>query len=376
MTAIGVDPPRHGPRRSLAGLLASPRFQDWAARFPLTRPFVRRDGERMFDLLAGFCHSQALCAAVELGLLERLLDGPEGTAALARACRVPEPRMAVLLRALAATGLLRETRAGWRPTRLGAALSGVPGLAEMISHDRVLYRDLADPVAFFRGETRTELSQFWPYVFGAGAARDPDQAARYSRLMSETQGLVAGETLRAVSLRGVRRLMDVGGGTGAFLERAGERHPQMLLRLVDLPAVAEGARTRLEAAGMAERAEIVPTSFRDGPLPPGADAISLVRVLYDHADETVAALLARCREALEPGGLLVVSEPMAGAARPERAADGYFALYTLAMGTGRVRSAARIGAMLSEAGFVDVRHRRTHRPFVTGVVTARRGTAD
>ena len=38
----------------------------------------------------------------------------------------------------------------------------------MIAHHDVLYRDLADPVAFFRGETDTELARFWPYVFAAG----------------------------------------------------------------------------------------------------------------------------------------------------------------------------------------------------------------
>ncbi len=77
--------------------------------------------------------------------------------------------MAVLLKAGAAIGLLAKRRDDtWTLTRRGAALATVPGLAGMIRHHAVLYRDLADPVAFFRGETETELAAFWPYVFVPG----------------------------------------------------------------------------------------------------------------------------------------------------------------------------------------------------------------
>jgi demethylspheroidene O-methyltransferase len=50
----------------------------------------------------------------------------------------------------------------------------------------------------------------------------------------------------------------------------------------------------------------------------------------------------------------------------------YFALYTLAMQTGQTRSPSRIAALLKAAGFEDIAIPRTHRPFVTSVVTARK----
>jgi demethylspheroidene O-methyltransferase len=357
---------------SLARLAASPGFQSWAARFPLTKGLVRREGDAMMDLVAGFVHSQALAALVEFGTLSAIVDSPRTTDALARLAGAPPDRMQVLLRAAAALGLIRARKGRWHATVRGAALAGVPGLPQMIRHHAVLYRDLADPAAFFRGETDTELARFWPYVFGAGAAEDPDRAARYSALMADSQALVAEDTLAAVSLKGVRCLMDVGGGTGAFLAAAGHRWPDLRLRLVDLPAVVPGATARFAAEGLADRTEIVPLSFRDAPLPDNADAISLVRVLYDHADTTVRDLLAKAHVALPPGGRLIVSEPMAGGDRPDRAGDAYFAPYCLAMGTGKARSAAEIAALLAEAGFSDVRALRPARPYVTSVVTARR----
>lgn len=356
-------------RFRLSSLIARPSFQAWAARFPLTRPFVRQQGAALFDLVAGFCHSQILQAFVAFDLPTTLLTTPATTADLARKSEVPEPRMTVLLRGAAALGLVRERRGLWRLTTQGAALAGVPGLQQMILHHAVLYRDLSDPVGFFRGTTTTELADFWPYVFGAGAAADPAQARTYSRLMSDSQALVAADTLDMVNLSGVTRLMDVGGGTGAFLAAAATRHAGLAVDLFDLPAVTPEARARFETAGMGDRLTVHSGSFRDDPLPRGADAISLVRVLYDHADATVAQLLRSAFAALPPGGRLIVSEPMTGGRGPERAGDAYFALYCMAMRTGRARSQNEIAAMLRSAGFTDIRTPRARRGFITSVVS-------
>ncbi len=351
-------------------LVASSGFQSWASQFFLTRGTARREGEAMFDLVAGFVHSQVLMALVELGVLESLRDGPLTVKALAHRHRLSPDRMEILTRAASALDLLSRKGERVALTRRGAALLGVPGLQAMIRHHRVLYRDLENPVAFLRGETRPELAGFWPYVFGPGAEIDPEDAERYSDLMADSQALVAEETLRAVSLRETKALLDVGGGTGVFLAAAAKRNPQLKGTLFDLPAVAGQAAARFARDGLEDRLTAVPGSFRTDPLPAGADTISLVRVLYDHSDETVESLLAAVFAALPAGGRLIVSEPMSGGDRPDRATDTYFALYTLAMGTGRTRSADRIAELLRGAGFTGIRGHRTHRAFVTGVVSA------
>ncbi|ARU02943.1 methyltransferase [Yoonia vestfoldensis] len=375
MADAAVSVPVSGPEcdrqnaSRLTRLLAAPSFQKWAARFPLTRRFVRSEGAAMFDLVAGFCHSQVLYALVALDIPKALLAHELSLSVLAQQGRMPPERMAVLLSAAMALGLLKQRKSGlYALTTRGAALAGVPGLAGMIMHHDVLYRDLSDPVAFFRGEVDTELAAFWPYVFGAGAATDPANAARYSQLMADSQRLVADDTLAAVDFRGVARLMDVGGGSGAFLAAVGAAYPGLGMTLFDLPAVVPAAQDRFAAAGMADRVQIVPGSFRDQPLPRGADMISLVRVLYDHSDDTVVDLLAAAHAALPPGGRIVISEPMTGGAVPHRAGDAYFALYCMAMRTGRARSADRIATLLQLAGFSNLRLPRPARPFITSVV--------
>ena len=94
--------------------------------------------------------------------------------------------MTILLRAAVALKLLRSKGGGrFALSKTSAALLGVPGLSDMIRHNDVLYRDLSDPAAFFRGETQTELADFWPYVFGG--EMEPQAAQTYSDLMARSQ---------------------------------------------------------------------------------------------------------------------------------------------------------------------------------------------
>ena len=377
MSDIGLVGPKPTPRRStlrqkFLNLAASRAFQSWAARFPLTRAITRNEGEAMLDLMAGFVHTQSLRALIEFRVLDILMDGPVTLEDLASTTQVPSDRLRVALNATVALGILRLKNDTYDLTRRGAALTGVPGLADMIRHHDVLYRDLADPAAFFRGETETELARFWPYVFGAGAADDPDTAQRYSQLMTDSQTLVAEETLQALSLKDTKHLMDVGGGTGAFLRHALTATPGLQATLFDLPAVVTAADQAFKAAHLSNRVTIRPGSFRDESLPTGADTISLVRVLYDHADDTIAALLQNAYDALPSGGRIIISEPMTGGATPTKAGDAYFAVYTLAMDTGRTRSIDEIARALANAGFAKITAPKTNRSFITSVVTAKK----
>lgn len=363
--------PRPPPARPealgfLTRLALSPRFHRLAAKVPGLRWKARREGEELFSILSGFVQSQALVALVEARVLHFLAAGPMETDDLSRRCAIQPAPLAVLLKAGAALKLLRQDRRGrWHLAPRGAAFLAVPGLEPMVRHHHVLYGDLADPLAFFRGQTETQLAGFWPYVFGPLAQEDAGLAARYSRLMAESQVLVAEDTMRLVNLTPRRHLLDVGGGTGAFLAEVGKVHPGLTLSLFDMPAVLAAVPPSLR-----DRLRLCPGDFRADPFPEGSDTISLIRVLYDHSDASVISLIAKVFNALPSGGMILVSEPMSGGAHPDRATDVYFAIYTLAMRTGRTRSPAEIAAVLAAVGFHGIRVRPGDRPFVTSAVTA------
>jgi demethylspheroidene O-methyltransferase len=357
-------------------LLASPRFQRWAASFPLTRPIAARRARHLFDLCAGFVYSQVLLACIQLRLFPILAEGPSSLAELARRLDLSVSAARRLLRAAETLDLV-ERRSGdvFGLGSQGAALLGNPGISAMVEHHTMLYADLADPVGLLRGERRrTELGGYWSY---AGADRPSglteELVADYTTLMSESQALIAGDVLDAFSLRDYGCLLDIGGGDGAFVSAVAARWPHLRLELFDLPPVAARARERFAREGLGDRAEVHGGDMMTDPLPQGADIVSLVRVMHDHDDDSALTILRAAHRALVPGGTLMVAEPMSGTPGAEPVGEAYFGFYLLAMGSGRPRTPAELESMLRTAGFSEIRRRRTRRPLLTSLITARPG---
>lgn len=355
--------------------LASSRFQRWAAMLPFTRPIARRQARALFDLCAGFVYSQVLLACVRLRLFDVLAGSPCAPAVVAERTGLSPGAAERLLRAAAALGLVAPRRGGrFGLGVLGAALRGNPALGPLIEHHALLYADLQDPVALLRGERPAgALAGFWPYAgTDRPAALPSDGVVPYSALMAASQSFIAAEILDAYPMRQHRCLLDVGGGAGVFLAAAAERWPKLRLMLADLPAVAALAQARFDELGLRDRAVAHALDFLVDPLPNGADLVSIVRVLHDHDDAAVLAILQAAHRALPIGGTLLVAEPLAGTPGAEPVGDAYFGFYLLAMGSGRARTVAEIGSLLMAAGFDRGRSLPTRLPLLTQVIAARR----
>ena len=349
-------------------VLASARFQRFALRFPLTRPVARRRARDLFDLVAGFTYSQILAACVETKLFDLLADAPQDAATIATRLGLPIPGAERLLRAAAALALVEPIGSRWTLGTRGAAMRGNPGIAEMVAHHHLLYADLADPVALLRrGGGCGALAGLWRYAGEPGSGNAAD-VATYSALMAASQPIVAAQVIDAYPFHRHRRLLDVGGGEGGFLDAVGTRTPDLALGLFDLPAVCARAKGRLAAAGSAARIQVHGGDFLVDPLPHGYDVVSLIRVLHDHDDVPALRLLRNIRAALPPGGALLIAEPMARTRGAEPAGDAYFGFYLLAMGSGRPRSREEIVLMLHDAGFSSTRILRTALPLTVGAI--------
>ncbi|MFN3287361.1 MAG: methyltransferase [Sphingomonadaceae bacterium] len=353
-------------RARLLRLIARPDFQQRAAAHPLLRPFARRRARALFAQVSGFTTSWALAAAEATGLLDRLADGPVDEAVLAARLGLPADGVRTLLEAARAAGLVRALGTDrWALDEAGAALAGNPGARAMIAHHRLLWADLADPLAVLRRPGGGELARLWTYA-GDGAAPEAGPAAAYSRLMALTQPLVAHQALAAWDFARHRAILDVGGGEGAFLEAVAAAAPDARLALFDLPEVAARARERLAPLG--GRVAVHAGDLRRDPLPGGFDCVTLVRILHDHDDAQAAAIAAAAVRALAPGGTLLVVEPMGGDDADGRAVAGYFLPYLRAMGAGRPRRAHETATMLRAAGLVRVQQWPTPMPLIAGLL--------
>lgn len=360
-------------------LLADTAFRARIQRWPFARRIARRRARDLFSINVGFINSQVLAALLELKLLDRLNDGPASSDTLARELDLDATRLERLLEAGAVLDLTEpRSRGRWGLGPQGAVLASDPGLLAMSLHHRALYADLAEPVQLLReAPPATELSRLWPYaVSGQPQAIGPEETERYTELMAASQRMIAEQVLGAFDFSPFRRLLDIGGGSGAFLAAVGEAHPELGLGLFDLPGVIPHARDRLEAAGLVGRMTLHGGNFHEDPLPAGYDLVSLVRIVHDHDDDPVQNLLEKVFEALPPGGTVLVAEPLTGKSDRNGLVGNYFRFYLMAMGSGRPRTRRELRQALKTAGFRRIRGHRTDIPLICSVLSARKPDGD
>lgn len=361
-------------RSAISRLTANPSFRSWAARSPFTRAISRRQTQSLFDICAGFVYSKVLEAFLTTGAFDALKRGPLSLPDIARQTRLEIQMADRLMRAAAALGLARCLGDDMYSLGMnGAAMVDNPGVIAMIRHHKDFYRDLEDPLALLRGDIGdTRLNQCWAYLSPDRAETlTPGMATDYSEIMAQSQIMISEIVTASFDFTRYKRILDVGGGTGVFLQHVAAAAPKAELTLFDLPQVADLARDRLNALDLSKRIQAVGGDFVSGNLPANQDLITLVRVAYDHPDSTVGPLLKSCREALAPKGALIIAEPLSGSPTPQKTGDAYFGFYLLAMGSGKTRRFGEHEVLLKQAGFKDVEYIKTTQPALAGIVIAR-----
>jgi SAM-dependent methyltransferase len=166
----------------------------------------------------------------------------------------------------------------------------------------------------------------------------------------------APEVVAAIKPGRARRLLDVGGGSGTYTLAFLAAVPEMRATLFDLLPVIEMAQKRVRAAGVEDRASLVPGDFYKDPLPPGHDLALLSAIIHQNSNEENRALYRRIHQALDPGGRIVVRDHVMSSDRTAPLEGAMFAVNMLA-GTrgGSTYTYDEIADGLAAAGFDRIR---------------------
>jgi demethylspheroidene O-methyltransferase len=363
----------------LERLYASPRLYSFSLTNPFTRWVTRRRTQKLFDLMAGFVHTQVMLGCIRLDLFKMLHQAPADLQQIAARVNMPAPVLQRLLLSAVSLGLLEcrsQSRYGLGP--LGVPLATHDGIAAMIEHNHLLYADMQDPVGFLNNAWQGDMAAYWPYAHDAQAATRAaqDKFSRYSDLMAASQGFVVEEILSSYFFDEHQCVLDVGAGKGRFACDMAAHAPHLKVKLFDLPPVLELAKNNVQQRGMSERMSFYPGSFLHDELPQGADLVTLVRVAHDHPDDVVKQLLQKIHAALPLGGVLLLAEPMAQTMSASQSgsaqADAYFHFYLLAMGAGRLRTPEELMRLMAEAGFGQIEHLPNAMPIHAQLIVARK----
>ncbi|WP_432907160.1 methyltransferase [Micromonospora matsumotoense] len=331
----------------------------------------------LMSLVAGVWGFKTLAVGVEFGLFTRLAGGRTVTVAeVAAEFGLDERPADLLLSASASLGLLDKVGDGYRNSALAEQflVEGQP----YYFGAQVRYSDLRTYLPWHRvGEAlRGNRPLTWDpqqqdSLFDTA---DPELITQFWDAMFATSRFTARALADAYDFGAHRRLLDVGGGAGAFPIEFCHRLPQLRATILDLPHVCARAEERIAEAGLTGRIDAVAGDFLADPaLPEGHDVILLSMILHDWDEPTNRALLARCHAALPPGGVVVVCELLLNDERtgpPEAALMGMNMLVETE--GGKNYSGAEYAAWLADAGFVDVRTVPFEAPGANGAVLARR----
>jgi 2,7-dihydroxy-5-methyl-1-naphthoate 7-O-methyltransferase len=282
-----------------------------------------------------------------LRIAEHISAGTTKVDQLATAAGCDPAALARVLRHLAVKGIFRESAAG--EFALTDAARGLldPALRIGLDLDGFGGR-MAGAWSSLLAAVRTGRSAYHD-VFGepfwADLDAHPDIAASFDALMGpEGHGAPDPDVLVTGDWQAVRRVVDVGGGTGALLAAILRVRPDVHGTLVDLPRTVARSGPVFAAAGVTDRVTLAGQSFFD-PLPAGADLYLLKSVLADWPDPEATALLCRCAEAARPAGRVVIVSGV----HPDTSTGGGDLLMMVLLG-GRHRSITEFRDLAREAG--------------------------
>jgi hypothetical protein len=330
------------------------------------------------ELSFRFAEFKTLAAALELDLFSRL-SGTKGTTAaeLAVTLGTAERPAEMLLTGCAALGLLRKTAGRYRnaplaeqflvrgrPYYFGGAVAmldqrlyaGWARLAEAVRRNRPTTWDPDRQASLFDGADAAMLAHFWEAMHSISTS-------------------TAAALAKAVDFRRFTRLLDVGGGSGAFDIELCRRYRRLRATVYELPHVAEIAAGKIAAAGLGDRVQTAPGDFfADPAYPAGHDAILLSLIMHDWSPEDDRRILQKCHDALPSGGAVIICELLVN---DDKTGPLPAALMSLNMlietKGGRNYTAAEYRGWLADVGFRKIRTVRFRGPGADAAVIGYKG---
>ena len=296
----------------------------------------------------------ALTAAiVHLDLFTALADNPADLPSICRRFSIHPRPATTLCTLLVANGLLRRDVDGIlhvTDTAREFLVSGSPFDA------RPYYASIAEKpgVADFLTVLRTDRPANWPGEEGEAdwhAAMRTESFAESFTAAMDCRGRVLGSGL-AAALTGTapRRLLDVGGGSGAYAIAVALAFPEARATVLEASPVDRIARRTISAAGLDGRIDVVTADMFADPWPADHDTHLFSNVLHDWNEADCRRLLEKSVAALPHGGRLLIHDMLLD---DDKSGPLWAAEYSVLLTTvtqGRLYSAAEIGDWLADLG--------------------------
>jgi SAM-dependent methyltransferase len=319
---------------------------------PLNQKAPNPSHELPEDLLLtirGFQESRAILTAIELNIFAAVGDGATANQVATKIATHPRATD-MLLNALTAMGMLTKTGAIFHATPVTARFFG--GTSPDDARAAMMHTVNLWP----RWSTLTDCVRSGTSVARQESAeRAGDWTESFIAAMHHYAQSRAPYVVQAVGVQGLHKMLDIGGGSGAYSIAFAQANPSLQVELLDLPDVLPIAQRHITQAGLAHRIKTRPGDLRTDPFGQSFDLILISAICHMLGPNENRDLLKRAHAALAPNGRVVLSDFILEA---DKASPKHAALFALNMlvGTrdGSAYSENEYAEWLREAGFHNV----------------------
>lgn len=311
---------------------------------------------RIFELASAHYVARCLHVVAGAGVADHMDDAPRSAVDIAAASGVDADSLERMLRLLSTHGVFRRNGAGWSHSPASTLLrsdhpESMRAFAAMLG-DGVNWKSLeALDHSLKTGETAAK--KVHPKGIWGWYAEHPAEGRQFDAAMTaKSQGDIA-LLLAALDMRGVKTIVDVGGGRGHFLRAILDANPGVDGILFDQPEVVARAVDH-------PRMKKLAGDFFKRDLPP-ADLYLMSQIIHDWADAESILILGNIRAAAPKGARLIVYElslPEGPEPHPAKTLD----VLMLTITGGRERTPAQYGALFRKSGWTDEGVVRTSGP--------------
>jgi acetylserotonin N-methyltransferase len=329
------------------------------------------DDRQIWDLWLAGAYQGTIVAADDAGIFASLAEQPATIEELAERLDYDVRATGIVLRLLAALRLTVARGGVYQLTdtaRLYLVKSSPfywgPMMRVAVSE---WHRDTALAKLEQKGSADAAGPEGTPRVSGSGRPADGwaageiaiGQAEKIAVSMHAHSLPSAIGAARNYDFTGVKRILDVGGGSGCFMIAMAQAHPQLEATVMELGTMCEVATRYIAAGGVAARVDTAAVDMFREPWPKNYDAVFFSNIWHDWNFRTCAWLAERAYEALPRGGRIMLHEMLLdddGGGPPTTAA---FSMLMLLATQGQQFTFAELKGLLEKAGFVGVTAQQT-----------------
>jgi hypothetical protein len=306
---------------------------------------------RLQNIAQSYGQSAALMAAVELGVFTAIARGAGTFDEIARAVGILPTNAERLVVLLCAAGLVEKDSG-----RLKNAddvqrflVEGEPGyMGPWITFTKPQWNEWGRLTEHLRVQELKRMGSIGDFTV--------EDARRYHKA-TYSIGMGAGRRfVRQVDLSRRKRIMDIGGGSGAYCIQAAKQHPHIRGIVLDLPPVVVVTREFLAENGVADRVTAEPCNFVTDPFPADCDVAIMASNLPMYSREIIASVVRKTHDALLPGGQMHLIGETTNNERTGPWGPAYWGLgQAISESEGIAHSEADVIGYYRAAGFKDVK---------------------